>query len=74
MVDRVAAVHLFEVKERWLEPLILTFTPWSEKTHIVRKYVSDVDDEQNITLDTYIENLDAQDILSYFLFANRKNP
>ena len=30
-----------------------TFAPYKEKITIVRKYVSDVDDEDNITLDTF---------------------
>ncbi len=63
VIDRVAAVHLFEASGTWLEPLKLTFAPWKEKVRIVRKYVSDVDDEQNITLDTYAEKLDAEEIL-----------
>ena len=63
VIERVASVHLFEAEERWIEPLKLTFAPWKEKVRIVRKYVSDVDDKQNITLDTCAEGLDAGDIL-----------
>jgi hypothetical protein len=63
VVERVAAVHLFEAQEQWLEPLQRTFAPWPEKVHIVPKYVSDVDDSQNITLDTYVRGMEAADVL-----------
>lgn len=33
-----------------------TFAPYKEKITIVRKYVSDVDEEDNITLDTFFRD------------------
>lgn len=57
VVERVAAIHLFEMSEEWLEPLRLTFSPWKEKVHIVRKYVSDTNDDDNVTVDSYISSI-----------------
>ena len=55
-IEYVNHAYLFECDERWLEALKATFAPWKEKVTIVRKYVSDVNDENNVTLDSYFSN------------------
>lgn len=57
-IEYVNHTYLFECDERWLEALKATFAPWKEKVTIVRKYVSDLNDENNVTLDSYF--LDKQ--------------
>lgn len=56
LVDKVKKIYMFECEEEWLEALQLTFAPWKDKVEIVRKYVSDIDDEQNITMDTFFKD------------------
>ena len=55
-IEYVNHAYLFECDEAWIEALEATFAAWKEKITIVRKYVSDVDDVDNVTLDTYFKN------------------
>lgn len=41
-------VYLFEYEDKWIEALQATFEPWKEKTMIVKKYISDHDDDVNV--------------------------
>ena len=52
-IDNIDQLVLFETREYWIEALNKTFKPWSNKVDIVNAYVSDVNDENNITLDSY---------------------
>jgi hypothetical protein len=52
-IEKASQVYLFEVEKDWIKALEATFEPWKEKVEIVQKYVSDVDDEQCIKLDTF---------------------
>lgn len=56
LIEKVKKVYLFECEEEWIEALEKTFAPWKEKVEIIRKYVSDTDDEQNCTLDTFFKD------------------
>jgi hypothetical protein len=53
IVDKAKKLYLFEVDETWIEVLKITFAPWKEKTVIVNKYVSNNDNDNCITLDTF---------------------
>ena len=53
VIDKVKEIHLFECKPHWIEALEKTFEPWKKKVKIINKYVSDVSDETNITLNKY---------------------
>ena len=55
-IECIDHAYLFECDESWIEALEATFAPYKEKITIVRKYVSDVDDEDNITLDTFFRD------------------
>lgn len=55
-IEYVNHVYLFECDNKWLEALNLTFAPWKEKVTIVSKYVSDFNDENNVTLDSYFSD------------------
>ena len=55
-IDYIDRAYLFECDEAWIEALEATFAPWNDKIMIVRKYVSDVDDDNNITLDTFFQD------------------
>jgi len=54
-VEIAEHIYIFECDDRWLDPLKQTFSPWGDKVTIVRKYVSDINDESNITLDKFLE-------------------
>ncbi len=49
-------IYLFECEEDWICALQKTFEPWKEKVVIVNKYVSDITQGDNITLDDFVEN------------------
>jgi hypothetical protein len=55
VIEKVRKVYLFEYDREWTEALKATFAPWSEKVEIINKYVSDIDDEKHIRLDTFYE-------------------
>jgi len=47
--------YLFEREPEWLEALEATFEPWKDKVEIISKFVSDVNDAENICIDTFLE-------------------
>ena len=53
-IDKLKHVVLFERDPQWVEALEATFAPWKEKVTIIRKYVSDCDDAENITIDSFL--------------------
>lgn len=55
-IEYIDHAYLFECDDAWIETLEATFAPWKDKITIVRKYVSDVDDDNNITLDRFIQD------------------
>ncbi|GHT66162.1 hypothetical protein FACS189452_01550 [Bacteroidia bacterium] len=55
-VEYIRQAYLFECDERWIEALEATFALWRSKIHIVKKYVSDVDDGDTIRLDTFLQD------------------
>lgn len=55
VIEIIEHAYLFECEERWVNALNVTFAPWKEKITIVTKYVSDVNDEKNITIDHFLE-------------------
>lgn len=55
-IEYIKKAYLFECEDMWLEPLQATFTPWSEKIEIVKKYVSEIDGEKEICIDTFMKS------------------
>ncbi|HLO45377.1 MAG TPA: FkbM family methyltransferase [Leadbetterella sp.] len=53
VIEKAKQVYLFEVEKDWIKALEATFEPWKDKVQIVQKYVSDIDNEQCIKLDTF---------------------
>ena len=58
-IEYVERAFIFECNEAWIEALQATFEPWKEKVTIVRKYVSDADDAENVALDAFFEGKSA---------------
>lgn len=54
-VKNVKKVYIFEPDDTWLIPLQKTFYYWKDKVEIVPKFVSNKDDSNHITLDTFFQ-------------------
>lgn len=54
VVERASKLILFEADKEWIEPLNATFEPWKDKVVIVNKFVSDITDSTNTTIDDFI--------------------
>lgn len=55
VVEEAGKIYLFETDSEWIEALLATFAPWSYKVQIVNKFVSNLDDGNNITLNSFFE-------------------
>lgn len=64
-IDRAEKVYLIESNEqRWKNNLEKTFLPYRDKTNIIYKFASDINDEDNITLDCLLkEEITSQSIV-----------
>ena len=56
IIDTVEKIYIFEADKAWLIPLQKTFAKWQNKVEIVHKFVSDSNDGDNITLDSFFKN------------------
>jgi hypothetical protein len=56
VIERVKKVYLFETDENWIEALQATFSPWKDKVVIVNKFVSNKNDDKNISLDQFFKD------------------
>jgi hypothetical protein len=61
-VDYVKKIYLFECEEQWMEPLQATFRPWRKKVEIIKKYVSDTDTSDSITIDSFMNGKEHDNI------------
>ena len=61
-VDICSKMYLFECDLRWIEVLKQTFRDYRDKVEIIPKFLSDVTDGDNITIDDAIPNLRGQNI------------
>ena len=52
--EKASKLILFETDTEWIEALNATFEPWKEKVLIVNKFVSDITNATNTTLDDFI--------------------
>jgi len=55
VIELVEKTHLFECDEKWIKALHATFEPWKEKVLIVEKYISDINNEEFTTIDSFME-------------------
>lgn len=54
VVERAGALYIFESDANWSAALHATFEPWKERVHIINKYVSGVDSDDSVTLDSML--------------------
>ncbi|MCR4754330.1 MAG: hypothetical protein K5868_02250 [Lachnospiraceae bacterium] len=59
-VDKLKHLYLFEADEEWNTPLSLTFKEWNEKVTVVNKFVSDSNSNGNISLSSFILQLEKE--------------
>lgn len=52
-IEKTKHIYLFEQEREWIEALEATFAPWKEKVTLIRKFVSDKNSSDEITLDHY---------------------
>ncbi len=62
VIEKVKHAYLIECEEPWIEALQQTFSPWKEKVTIVKKYLSDLNDEKNRSIDNLLENETIDDL------------
>jgi hypothetical protein len=55
IVDRAKQVLLFEVSERWMPALEMTFKPYRDKVCIINKFAGDTVGDQETTIDHELE-------------------
>lgn len=56
VIENAKHIYLFEADCVWNIPLQKTFEKYKDKITIINKYVSDVDDENSVALDTFFKN------------------
>ena len=57
-IETVKKIYLFECDSEWIEALEATFKPWKDKVVICNKFVSNIDNKDSITLDTFVKEYD----------------
>jgi len=62
VIEEVNHAYLFECDEKWIEALQATFRPWAEKVEIVRKYVSDTNDDEFVSIDSFLKGKELENI------------
>lgn len=63
VIDKVEKCILIECNEKWQHSLKKTFASYRSKVQIVSKYVSDKNDEKNITLDELLKDVENPVVL-----------
>lgn len=53
IIEKFNSVYLFEADNEWFEPMKATLSQYQNKIHIVNKYISDEDSENEVRLDTF---------------------
>lgn len=61
-VDICSKMYLFEPESKWIEALKHTFKDYRDKVEIIPKFVSDITDGENITIDDALPNLRGKNI------------
>lgn len=58
-IEKIKKAYLIESNPYWADALSATFKPYADKVTIVRKYISDKDSDNSITLETLLQNEDS---------------
>lgn len=60
VVDKAEALYLFECDPGWMEALAQTFKPYAGKVHLVPKYVSDQNNDREVSLDAFVKTISGK--------------
>lgn len=55
-IEKIKHAYLFETDPEWLEALNATFASYKDKISIIHKFVSNMDDDKHIRLDTFFKD------------------
>lgn len=55
-IEKVKKAYIFECESYWIEALKKTFEPYKDKVIIVNKYISNITQEKNISIDDFFKN------------------
>lgn len=55
-IDKVSKVYLIECDAEWMEALRHTFAPYEDKVVFCDKFLSDIDTDSKITIDTLVDD------------------
>ena len=61
-IDLCSKMYLFESDSKWIEPLSQTFKDYRDKVEIIPRFVSNVTDEKNITIDDALPDFRGEKI------------
>jgi len=61
-IDLCSKMYLFEADPNWFKPLNQTFKNYRDKVEIISRFVSDVTDDKNITIDDALPDLRGEKI------------
>lgn len=56
VIDKISYAYLIEAGNEWEKALQATFRPYNNKVQIISKFASDEDDEDEITIDSIVED------------------
>lgn len=62
-IEKIKHIYLIETDPEWIESLNETYKQWKDKITIINKFVSNIDDEKNVKLDTYFKDKGIIDFL-----------
>jgi len=65
-IEKIKKLYLIECQPEWIEALQLTFHPWKDKVEIIGKYLSDSDNENTVSVDSFIEINQKEDYFVKF--------
>lgn len=54
VIDKVSKLYIIECDKHWIEALEQTFKPYSDKVVFVNKFLSNKNDESNVTIDALV--------------------
>lgn len=63
IIDKLEKIFILECDEEWIDSLKITFEPWKDKVIIVNKFLSDVNSEKYVTIDSLIKEESTVDLI-----------
>lgn len=61
-IEKAGMIYLFEYDPKWIKALDATFEPWRDKVRIIKKYISNTNDDTQQTLDSFFADKPANDL------------